>query len=884
MPELLLCMRTAVGRKHLTISSITNPLRILYDQKPRTQDWELFSTYCAHMSSTEADGAVVNGSKSHAASAPELDIEKLHALPSEQQDLFLLTFVTGLCRHIFTLDNEEVTNQQTILKREVFKIITLPTPSPTRIIRNNLGRSLARIFEKGDRKLLYETINELQGIINGGKGEKELQAKHAAAHCLGEVFGAAGDSAISLTAVVCSTFLRFLKSAQNHAGLRSSIYKALGKVVGGVGSSLDEATAKDIWKQARSAASGDKSHLVQASACRALESLIINTSYFDNSTDYDALKSTIWKTIESSAPSVRHAAASCLAASLVKNFTEDSLKISASKSKKSKKSSKRQSMAVGAEDEEIERPGTPSGRRQAIQLAFDISDLLNQLSTQYARISTTNKARAGIVCCYKYALQRLGERVVEGNFSRIVDHFFNDLLSHSYVTSNRYRLLLTRRFVKIILEDVVCSTLLGEAGQLSAAKSLLNDVLKNYPQVITERPEPSKHALTAALSTLSSLLSCLGSAANVFSDTCREVLSQVLKHPSYTVQIYTSHCMRSLVLACPSQLLGCVELCMQSLTTELDNLSGPKPSSRRCIGFANGLAATLATSRVQQLYGSVDVYSKVLNLATDLLKSSSKSELRRSATQIQVAWILIGGLMPLGPNFVKIHLSQLLLMWRNALPKPLTKDNMAQQNPLELSFLTHVRECALGSILVFLEYNSKLLTADGSKRVAVLLQNTTLFLDSLPSRRTSEEISQRLSPSLQLYDLMLMVRRRIFQCFTKLANVSHLESTDVLSQSNILNLAASSFSDPDAMPPLSLASSAVAMASNSDNVWEVGDNWGFGITGLLRGFHLQPLPGEQGSESSHINPNGQMQVDSIDANVRLSERSLPIIFGHLPIP
>ncbi|KAI5295094.1 hypothetical protein KEM56_005711, partial [Ascosphaera pollenicola] len=100
-------------------------------------------------------------------------------------------------------------------------------------------------------------------------------------------------------------------------------------------------------------------------------------------------------------------------------------------------------------------------------------------------------------------------------------------------------------------------------------------------------------------------------------------------------------------------------------------------------------------------------------MATNLLKSSGTSELRVASTQIQVAWTLIGGLMSLGPNFVKIHLSQLLLLWKNALPKVLAKDSMAvHRNLLNASFLTHVRECALGSILAFLQFNSRLLTVD----------------------------------------------------------------------------------------------------------------------------------------------------------------------------
>ena len=419
------------------------------------------------------------------------------------------------------------------------------------------------------------------------------------------------------------------------------------------------------------------------------------------------------------------------------------------------------------DDEEIQRPESPGPKKSQI-LILTLPEILRQLSTFYIKSSTSNKARAGIAVCYTRIFKSLSERTVETMYMKIVDSLTIDVLSHPNITSNRYRLLSTRRFVQIILEEVIGKSILGEPGQIDAAKALINDVLKNYPQVIKERAEPGKHSLIAVLSALASLIKTLGSASNAFSDSCRDGLLQVLQHPSYTVQVYTSYCLRTFTLACPQQLLPCLTICMNSVNRELTLLTTGRNSPRRCVGYANGLSAMISTAPLQPLYGSVDVNSRVLSLATGLLKSSSKSELRISSTQIQVAWILIGGLMSLGPNFVKIHLSQLLLLWKNALPKPLAKDNTSQRSYLESSFLTHVRECALGSILAFLQFNSRLLTVDVSKRIAAMLQNTTAFLRSLPSKKTSEDISQRLFPSLQLHDLDLMVQRRVLQCYAKL--------------------------------------------------------------------------------------------------------------------
>lgn len=802
----------------------------------------------------------------NAAPRTELDVAKLHALPSEQQDLYLLTFTSDLVQHISGLDSAGVSTQQKFLKKELFKILTISSPTITRVLRNNLGRCFGVILAKGDRGILFETITELLGILNASK--TELKTKFAAAHCLGEVFASAGESAFAQMGIVVASLLKLLKPSSNHAGLRGSVFSVISKVIVGIGVSVDEGTARDIWKQARNAAAGDKSTFVQVHACRALEQLVKTTPFFDNANDLDHLKSVIWKVIDSPVAPVRHAAAACLARALVKLHAADVRVEPPPKPKKSKRQSKKPAPKPGEGEDEAE-VSEGSAPKKETRLSFFLPELLRQLSTQYLRSTTSNRARAGIAVCYKHVVRNLGDKVVEERYSQIATHFLFDLLNHPTVTYNRFRLLMTRKFVKSILEDTVGRESLRENSQLNAAKWLINDILKDYPQVIQERREPSKYTLTSTLSALSSLISSLGSAFGALAESCREALIQVLPHPCYTVQIHTAHCLRNFVLACPHQLISCVTICVNSLSREIGQLSTPRQSSRRCVGYANGLSAMLSTSRLQPLYGSLDIFSRVFSQATDLLKTSSTSELRAASTQIQVAWILIGGLMPLGPSFVKIHLSQLMLLWKNALPKHLGKGNVSQRGNLEMSFLAHVRECALSSLLVFMEFNSKLITADGAKRIAGMLQNTVEFLDDLPWQKSVEDISQRLNPSLQLNDFATMVRRRVLQCFSKLIQVHHLNHTDIISQSSLLALAISSFAAPDASQTGPLESSIASSTGQFESLWNVSDNFGFGVTGLAREYVGVALSGKHESENgpawSAVNSADQAIDDAVSS-------------------
>ncbi|KAJ9258311.1 hypothetical protein DTO207G8_1486 [Paecilomyces variotii] len=797
------------------------------------------------MSTSGAATTTSSGGSDSAVPHAELDVPKLHALPSEQQDLYLLTFTSDLVQHVSGLEKTQLCSEQQSLKKELFKILRLPSPTLTRALRNNIGRCFNVILARGDRGILYDSISELLGIVNAGKSEAELKTKFAAAHCLGEVFAAAGESAIGQSSLVASSLLKLLKSSSNHTGLRGSIFTVLRKVIVGIGIAIDEQTARDIWKQARNAASGDKATLVQVNACRCLEQLVKNTPYFDNANDFDNLKSVIWKAIDSPVAPVRHAAAACLARALVKAHAPEVRIEPVPKIKKPKRQSKKPAPRSGDEEEETPVPESPVTKKTEPRLSFTLPDLLKQLSTQYLKSSTGNYARAGIAVCYKHVVRNLGDNVVEERYGQIATHLIFDLLNHPTVTYNRFRLLMTRKFIKSILEDTVGHESLRENSQLNAAKWLVNEVLKDYPQVIPQRREPSKYALTSALSALTSLITGLGPAITPFAETCREALLQVLPHPSYTVQIHAAQCLRSFVLACPHQLLPCVTICLNSLNREIGQLSTPRQSARRCVGFANGLSAMLSTSRLQPLYGSVDVFSRVLSQATELLKISSSSELRVASTQIQVAWILIGGLMPLGPSFVKIHLSQLMLLWKNALPKPIGKENTSQRGTLEMSFLAHVRECALGSLLVFLEYNSKLVTVDGSKRIASMLQNTITFLEGLPRPKAMDDISQRLFPSLQLHDFATMMRRRVLQCFSKLVTLNHPGHTDVISQSGLLGLAISSFAEPDITHAKPVESSIASSPAHFDNLWDLCDNFGFGVTGLARSYVTETLSGKR---------------------------------------
>ena len=773
-----------------------------------------------------------NGALPATGEVPELDVAKLHALPSEQQDLFLLTFAADFRRTVERLTAESLPSKQQLIKKEVIKVVGLATPTPSRPVRLYLAKALADSFDRGSRSLLYETINELITIVSTGKVDKDIGTRHVAVVCLGEVFHAAGDGAVSLSGLVVQSLVKALRAS--HTGFRGSVLRSLSLLVSGLGNSLDEHVARDIWKAARNSALSDKSALVQKYAFECIRSLCAATTYFNNSNDFENLQSTAWRILDSPVAGVRHSVAKALATAMTKAYSETNA-TDVPVIRKPKKSSRK----LGEDEDESERTGSPApSAKPSVQLSLSLADILKLICRHFIKSTTTNRGRVGLAVCLKYTFRQLPPKVINDNCGRIAEHLFTELLDHPSMDFNRYRYLMARNLASRVLRSLIATPSLSENAQVNAVRYVINDIVKNYPKVVSERREPSKRVLTGALEFLNQLLVRQGSAASVLQDSCREALCQVIQHPSYTVQSYAAQCFRSFGLSCPNQLVKTTDELLSRLRKSLDTAAESRPNLRVSSGLALGLAAMLHSANAKPLFGSIQTYSQVLAFATDLLKASATSELRHSAAQVQVAWTLLGGLMNLGPSFVKVHLNQLLLLWRNALPPPLTPDNAAQRSQLELSFLCHVRECALSGLLAFLDGCSILVTTDGSRRISNMLQNTFEFLDNLPSVRHTENVGHRLVPALQVQDMAYLLRRRALQCFCSLFRQKHVDLTDALSRSDLVGISMRVFTNPDRPAQKSLEASLANSASNFEGLWEAGDNWGYGVSSLMRGQNL----------------------------------------------
>ncbi|KAK9481333.1 armadillo-type protein [Lipomyces japonicus] len=785
----------------------------------------------------------------------EFDASRLQSLSADKQHVFIFSWLSDLYRFLESLDNDGASAHQMFVKNELAKLIPLSTTLLTRPIRVLTGKCYYEIFSKGDRKTLFDVINDHLNAINNGKSDKNIESKLFLVYAIGDIFAAGGESILAMAAHAILSLTRLIRGSSNNAGYRSTIFHSISQVVSTTGSFFDENLGRDLWKIAKNATT-DKSYLVRVEALNALKELFRTGPHFNNVSDLDGLRLIVLKAFDTPQALVRKSAAACWATALsaVSTTITSVVEVPAKKSKKRENTQSPQD--EGAPPQLPQQP-----TKKVVQhITYTFEDAVRHLATAYTKTSVSTKIRAGIIETYTELFFMIGTAEIEANYLTITKCLLDDVLSNSNITNNRFRNLTARRHVQFLLHDVIGQQLLGETGRIASVKILVNEFLKNYPTVMKDQYEPSKYALTGAINALKYFIEVLGSGILSEQASLRDALLLVLQHSNYTVQIAACSCIRAFVLHAPAQLVPVINAIMNNLNRDIAVLRGRRSShdvAGRCVGFANGLASVIAITNLRPQYASLDLTFRLFSLATSLLKSSGDVDVRVSTTQIQVAWTLISGLMSLGPNFVKLHLNQLLLLWKSALPKPLSKDSVADKNSLEYSFLLHVRECALSSIFVFLLFNAKLVTNDVSKRLIVMLQNTTAFSNLIISKRIVEDPNMRLSLSLHLEDYERMVQRRVFQCYIALIDMNHGDGLPA----DILTSAISLFADSDNYSTSPLSTTIAANAGSFESIWDVVDNYAYGINSFIREFDVVGFEKKSGSseDKNWLNKNSFLQ-------------------------
>ena len=269
--------------------------------------------------------------------------------------------------------------------------------------------------------------------------------------------------------------------------------------------------------------------------------------------------------------------------------------------------------------------------------------------------------------------------------------------------------------------------------------------------------------------------------------------------------------------------------CNRDLQQHLEALTdNALPHRRIALGLAQALAVLVQVCPSRPLYFSTNVITEIWTLANSLLQMSGKSDLRTSQVQIQVAWTLIGALMSIGLQFVKSRLSQLLLLWQNALPRPFSKEAMAGRSHAELQYLLHVKERALAALHLFLQYNDKLLTHDISKRIAMMLSDTSVFVARLPQTSPTDD-ARVVALQSQVTEIGVKVKMRVIRCYSCLVRHDNRN----IAGPELLMTAISVFAEGDPQILKSITTKPV-MAGSFDSLSSIVDNYAWGVSSYMK--------------------------------------------------
>ncbi|TFK25105.1 clathrin-coated vesicle protein [Coprinopsis marcescibilis] len=744
---------------------------------------------------------------------------------SENGDIYLLQWLCAAEKALSEISISDLKPQQAELESTLLKVISGSEgyPLPGRALRRVVGRCFVTLYTRGETRTMFDTLQVLMRLVADVKSERET-VNTAAWSCIGDIMGTLGSQAMSFMAEITILALKTNKSSSNPL-LRYQALMAFHQALTTAKRAVAEATLKDALKQMRNALS-DKSLAVQRAAAQVIITIYSEPdAVLPSASEIENILQISVKNLENIDQTTRQSHAQLVGHVLSLTQVERPVVVPESSQK-------------GKKDQEslADEPGAAAHSvAETLKPMMTPQEMFLLLSNHLTKYHASRKTRIGIFDFYVALFNKLGPGFVEGNFPLIVAHLLNEIVMYPRNSINRYETLLTRKLVAILLRDLIGVRMLSEQGQIGAIKELANSCLKRWPAMMPGQVAPGPEILTVVLREVAGLLQQLGNAPPPVQDALAEPLVTLLSHPTHTVRVNAAWTLRCFCYSTPLRLPKAILLVMDKLQRDLAALLTPMASidvPAKALGHAYGLAGLVSIIPQRPLYVSYDVPAKILDMATQLLKRAGEHDLKVAEVEIEVSWTLISALMSLGPNFVRPHLPQLLVLWRNALPKPTNKDSSGvARSVADWLFLLHVRESALGAILSFLQHNSStLVTLDVARRIASVISNALSFANNFISQNVEDpaDLQPPTVPrkGLNMRDREALLRRRIYQCFSALGFSSIPEST----QMTLLQSAVSLFASPEGYIGSSVQAAIASSSGSFTSVWSSTDGYAYGVT------------------------------------------------------
>ncbi|KAJ3394255.1 hypothetical protein HDU80_010574 [Chytriomyces hyalinus] len=669
------------------------------------------------------------------------------------------------------------------LVKIIARLSASSSPRPSKPITRAFTRILKLFYSNVEAaRSLSDAVAAFQNILAQKKIEC-LAIRLNAIACLAALTEFFGSKVSYMFAETATLLIKQLKGARDsEIALRHEVLIAFSGCLKGVGKSVNEVVWKDLLKYGKLGLT-DKSALIRVDAAQLLECLyryspIPRPAKPD---DFDALLIPSLKGLEGTNYSARSSVANFVGYILASS--QQKLVAAEPKTPTAKNASVggSKSAAVPSSNANIEDEGVLS-----------VEDMLNALQALFTK-STSKEVRLGLIQCYSALFHELGRAFVESNYVRIVKHL-TTLVGNPKFTATDADGIYHRTLCSIILRNVV-GKMLSESGQISALKDLEAGWLKKWSSLFGPEAPSSKWVLTFILDEITALLTDLGSASSVVSDALVESLFNLLQFPSWSVNASLSCCMKQFCVTNPKAIGTYMDRLIEMLQKDALSVTSAEKAEvlERLVGYGNSLSAVISSARVHPIHASFESLAVVFGISTQLVKaattpstSNAAKDTKIACAQIQIAWSLLTAMTTLGPSIMSVHMSQLLLLWKPVFPKLLPKESSENESQLLLSLVT--RDGALASIHAFLEFNcgkdgGALVTVDVVKRIVVLLNNALSISTSVRALNAvngSGAAAVQTPSQKRVQELELSVRKRLFDCFTRIRPLETFDASYVL--------------------------------------------------------------------------------------------------------
>jgi hypothetical protein len=366
------------------------------------------------------------------------------------------------------------------------------------------------------------------------------------------------------------------------------------------------------------------------------------------------------------------------------------------------------------------------------------TDMMLRLSSVYNKPAMSNKGRNAIIQTYSQLFTRLGPAYMGEHFQDVWAHLSGQIIEGSYSKMNGHNLKRSVTYISYIVGEVLIKHLFHEQLQLSTLHLLTAQLASVDVTPSSAVLQPASKAMVLEL--IAVCLTCFGRSSAIENLPLEEVILRSTKDSAAISRDAAIQCITIYMQGVPSRLPNALQVTVNNIEAIIPTLGrnqqvkeGRAPEEIRYLAAL--LARLLLLLPAFPLYTSADSCSQAVSVATRLLRCSADLTLATSTVVVPAAWTILSAVVSLKHSLAEVHLPQILLLWKNALPKPSHKEAALAETRSreEWLFLFKFREAVLRCISSYLHQSiSHPQQSDLLPRIIAILGHAFAFYISSP--------------------------------------------------------------------------------------------------------------------------------------------------------